>query len=58
MLDDLGQKWKHTPVQFELNRKFAHSHNPDVNLVTGPVIYDNYKLQVNAHGETSVYKRV
>ena len=28
MLDDCGQKWKHTPAQFELNRKFARAHNP------------------------------
>ena len=26
-------------------------------MVGGPGIYDNYKLQVNAYGETSVYKR-
>jgi Tfp pilus assembly protein PilV len=28
-LDDFGQKWKHNAVQFELNRRFAQSHNPD-----------------------------
>ena len=28
MLDDHGQKWKHTPAQFEINRKFAREHNP------------------------------
>ena len=58
MLDDYGQKWKHTPAQFELNRKFARAHNPtDDSMAAGPVIYDNYKRQVNAYGETSVYKR-
>ena len=57
-LDDFGQKWKHTAAQFELNRKFARSHNPDDdNMTAGPGIYDNYKRQVNAYGETSVYKR-
>jgi hypothetical protein len=57
-LDDFGQKWKHNAVQFELNRRFARTHNPeDESMVTGPVIYDNYKRQVNAYGETSVYKR-
>ena len=58
MLDDYGQKWKHTPAQFELNRKFARAHNPtDDSMAPGPGIYDNYKSQVNAYGETSVYKR-
>jgi hypothetical protein len=57
-LDDFGQKWKHSPAQFELNRKFARSHNPDDDsMAAGPGIYDNYKRQVNAYGETSVYKR-
>ena len=28
MLDDYGQKWKYIPAQFEINRKFARSHNP------------------------------
>ena len=57
-LDDFGQKWKHTAAQFELNRRFARSHNPDdESMAAGPGIYDNYKRQVNAYGETSVYKR-
>jgi len=57
-LDDFGQKWKNSPAQFELNRKFARSHNPDDDsMAAGPGIYDNYKRQVNAYGETSVYKR-
>ena len=57
MLDDYGQKWKHSPVQFELNRKFAHTHNPtDDSMAAGPGIYDNYKNLVNSYGETSVYK--
>ena len=57
MLDDYGQKWKHTPEQFELNRKFARAHNPtDDSMETDPVIYDNYNHQVNAYGETRVYK--
>ncbi len=57
-LDDFGQKWKHTAAQFELNRKFARAHNPDdENMAAGPGIYDKYKRQVNAYGETSVYKR-
>ena len=57
-LDDFGQKWKHTASQFELNRRFTRSHNPDdESMTTGPDIYDNYKRQVNAYGETSVYKR-
>jgi hypothetical protein len=58
-LDDFGQKWKHNTVQVDLNRRFAHAHNPDDgSIVPGPGIYDNYKRQVNAYGETSVYKRV
>jgi hypothetical protein len=58
VLDDFGQKWKYTVAQFELNRKFAHPHNPDDEIMSaGPDIYDNYKHQVNAYGETSVYKR-
>jgi hypothetical protein len=58
MLDDYDQKWKHTPEQFELNRTFARAHNPmDDSMSAGPDIYDNYKRQVNAYGETSVYKR-
>ena len=57
-LDDFGQKWKHTATQFEFNRRFARSHNPDdENMTAGPGIYDNYKIQVNVYGETSVYKR-
>jgi hypothetical protein len=57
MLDDYVQKWKHTPAQFELNRKFARAHNPtDDNMEVGPVIYDNYKSQVNGYGETNIYK--
>ena len=57
-LDDFGQKWKHTPAQFEINRIFARSHNPDdESMVAGPGIYDNYKRQVNVYGETRVYKR-
>jgi hypothetical protein len=57
-LDDFGQKWKHTAAQFELNRKFVSTHNPDDEIMTtGPDIYDNYKSQVNAYGETSVYNR-
>ena len=58
MFHDYGKKWKHTPAQFELNRKFAHAHNPtDDNMTTDPAIYDDYKRQVNVYGETSVYKR-
>jgi hypothetical protein len=58
MFDDYGQKWKHTPAQFELNRKFARVHNPtDDTMTAGPGIYDNYKRQVNVYDETSVYKR-
>jgi hypothetical protein len=58
VLDDFGQKWKHTTAQFELNRKFARAHNPDdESMDAGPGIYDNYKRQVNAYGKTSVYKR-
>ena len=57
-LDDFGQKWKHNAAQFELNRRFAHAHNPDdESMATGPGIYDNYKRKVNTYGETSVYKR-
>ena len=56
--DDFGQKWKNNAVQFELNRRFACTHSPDDESMTaGPGIYDNYKRQVNAYGETSVYKR-
>ena len=55
MLDDYGQKWKHTPAQFEINRKFARTHNPPDDIMTvGPDIYDNYKCQVNSYGETIV----
>jgi hypothetical protein len=58
MLDDYDQKWKHTPVQFELNRKFARDHNPtDENMTADPLIYDNYKSQVNVYDETIIYKR-
>ena len=58
MLDDYCQKWKHTPAQFELNRKFARAHNPmDDSMAAGSGIYDNYKRQVNAYDETIVYKR-
>jgi hypothetical protein len=58
VLDDFGQKWKHTVVQFEINRKFARSHNPDdESMEAGPGIYDNYEGQVNVYGETSVHKR-
>jgi hypothetical protein len=33
-----------TATQFELNRKFAHTHNPDdESMAAGPGIYDNYK---------------
>ena len=57
-LDDFGQKWKHTTAQFELNRRFTRSHNPDdENMTAGPGIYDNYNHQVNVCGETRVYKR-
>ena len=57
-MDDFGQKWKHNAAQFELNHRFARSHNPDdKSIAAGPSIYDNYKRQVNAYGETSVYKR-
>jgi hypothetical protein len=57
-LDDFGQKWKHTAAQFELNRKFVSTHNPDDEIMTtGPDIYDNYKSQVDAYGERSVYNR-
>ena len=58
VLDDSGQKWKHTATQFELNRRFTLSNNSDdENMTGGPDIYDNYKRQVNTYGETSVYKR-
>jgi hypothetical protein len=58
-LDDFGQKWKITAAQIEVNRKFVHTHNRDhANMSAGPDIYDNYKRQVNAYGETRVYKRV
>ena len=57
MFDDYGQKWKHTPVQFDLNWKFARAHNPtDDRMTTDPDIYDNYKRQVHVYGETRVYK--
>jgi hypothetical protein len=56
---DLGQKWKLTLAQFDLNHKFARTHNPDDDSMTsGPGIYDNYKRQLNVYqGETSVYNR-
>jgi hypothetical protein len=38
--------------------KFSRTYNPDdESMTSGPGIYDNYKFQVNTHGETSVYKR-
>ncbi len=59
MLHDYGKKRKHTPAQFELNRKFAHAYNPtDDSMEAGPGIYDNYKSQVNVYDETSVYTRL
>ena len=58
MLDDYDQKWKHTPAQFELNRKFARAHyQTDDSMEAGPGIYDNYRRQVNSYVETNVYKR-
>ena len=55
MLDDYGQKWKHTPVQFELNRKFALVHNPtDNSMETGPGIYDNYSESACHHNSFEV----
>ena len=54
MIDDYDQKWKHTPAQFEINRKFARAHNPtDDSMTVVPDIYDNYKRQVNAYGMSS-----
>ncbi len=42
MYDHYGQKWKHSPAQFELNHKFARTHNPsDDGMESGQVIYDN-----------------
>ncbi len=36
----------------------SHVHNPDdESMSAGPGIYDNYKCQINACGETSDYKR-
>ena len=57
MIDDYGQKWKHTPAQFENNRKLVQAHNPtNDSMAAGPDIFDNYRRQVNDYGETSVYK--
>ena len=58
MLDDMGQKWKHTPDQFETNRLFASDRNPDdESLAVGPGIFNLFKRQVNAYGELAAYKR-
>ena len=58
MLDDMGQKWKHTPDQFETNRLFARARNPDDDsLAAGPGIFNLFKRQVNAYGELAAYKR-
>ena len=52
MLDDMGQKWKHTTDQFETNRLFARARNPDDDsLAAGPGIFNLFKRQVNAYGE-------
>ena len=57
MLDDMGQKWKHTPDQFETNRLFARVRNPDDDsLGAGPGIFNLFKRQVNAYGELAAYK--
>jgi hypothetical protein len=59
VLDDFGQKWKHTPAQFDLNRKFARARAQPRRRKHGcrSRYYDSYKRQVNAYGLTSVYKR-
>ena len=54
----MGQKWKHTPDQFETNRLFARARNPDdESLDVGPGIFNLFKRQVNAYGELAAYKR-
>ena len=59
ILDDLGQKLKHNPAQFELNRKFSRAHNPnDESMTSGPGIYENYKHQVNTYGSALTYADV
>jgi hypothetical protein len=41
ILDDLGQKRKLTLAQFDLDCKFARTHNPDDDSMTsGPGIYE------------------
>ena len=57
MLDDMGQKWKHTTDQFETKRLFARARNPDDDSLTvGPGIFNLFKRQVNAYGELAAYK--
>ena len=48
MLDDYGQKWFHTLEQFETNRLFARSRNPELeSIAAGPGIFNVFKRQVN-----------
>jgi hypothetical protein len=57
MLDDYGQKWFHTIEQFETNRLFAHSSNPELESISsGPGIFNTFKSQVNAYGQIASYK--
>jgi len=57
MLDDYGQKWFHTPEQFETNRLFARVRNPDLEAIAGgPGIFNVFKRQVNAYGQLAAYK--
>jgi hypothetical protein len=57
MLDDYGQKCFHTLDQFETNRLFARTRNPELeSIATGPGIFNVFKRQVNAYGQFAAYK--
>jgi hypothetical protein len=57
MLDDYGQKWFHTIEQFETNRLFVRTRNPDLeSIAPGPGIFNAFKRQVNDYGQLVTYK--
>jgi hypothetical protein len=57
MLDDYGQKWFHTLDQFETNRSFALTRNPEFeSIAAGPGIFNAFKRQVNTYGQVATYK--
>jgi hypothetical protein len=57
MLDDYGQKWFHTPEQFEINRLFGRGRDPELEVIAaGPGIFNVFKRQVNSYGQLAAYK--